>query len=99
MKNRFQGAARAGAMLAFFVLAMGFSAHSRADDESTHAGGGVAPPAQQQLVRFPALKAGGVRSDNVMLITDSGTQSVRAAVFAQRQMSGPAPSAGFCIPR
>ena len=99
MKNRFPSAARAGAMLAFFALAMGFSAHSRADDESTHAGASVAPPAQQQLVRFPALKVGGVRSGNVMLITDSGTENVRAAVFAQRQVSRPAPSAELCISR
>ena len=99
MKNRFSGAPRAGALLAFFALGSGLSAHSRADDESKHAGFGVAPPAQQQMVRFPALKVGGVRSGNVMLITDSGTENVRAAVFAQRKMSGPAASSDFCISR
>ena len=99
MKNLFWGSARAGALLAIFALGSGYSAQAGADDAAKQAGIVEASPAQQQPVRFPLVKVGGVRSGNVMLITDSGTQSVRASELAQRQISRPALSSELCISR
>ena len=99
MKNLFWGAARTSAMLAILALGSGYSAQAGADDSAKQAGAVDAPPAQQQPVRFPLVKVGGVRSGNVMLITDSGAQSVRASELAQRQISRPALSSELCISR
>ena len=99
MQNRIRGSARTVAKLAFIVLGLLGSTHARADEDAKYVVAGVAPAAQQQSVRFPALKAGGVRSGSVMLISDSGTENMRATAFALRVMSRPVPSAGFCIPR
>ena len=86
-------------MLAIFALGSGYSAQAGADDAVKQAAAVDAPPAQQQPVRFPLVKVGGVRSGNVMLITDSGAQNVRASELAQRQTSRPALSAEVCISR
>ena len=99
MKNRFSDSARAGAMLAIFALGSGYSAQAGADDAVKQAAAVDAPAAQQQPVRFPLVKVGGVRSGNIMLITDSGAQNVRSSELTQRQMSRPASSPELCVSR
>jgi hypothetical protein len=94
MKNRYPDLARAGAILAFSVLGSVWSAHARADDEAKPAV--IAARAPEQVVRLPALKVGGIRSGYVMLITESGTENVKSAVLAQRQMAKPSPFSDFC---
>jgi hypothetical protein len=98
MKNRNPDLARTGVLLAFFALGLAWSAHSRADDESKTVIAAVvaAAPAHEQVVRLPALKVGGIRSGQVLMISDSGTEIVQLTVLAQRQMSKPSPFPDFC---
>jgi hypothetical protein len=86
---------KVGATLTCLTIGVAWSAHSRADDETRPVVVAVAAPRQEQpvrvaaprqeqLVRLPALKVGGIRSGDALMITESGTESMKFAEMAQR---------------
>jgi hypothetical protein len=98
MKKRKPDMVRAGAILTFFVLGLAAAASSRADDDAPKTDV-AAMPAPERVVRLPARKVGGVRSGYELLITESGTELLKPATLAQRQLPKPSPFNEFCFVR
>ncbi len=80
--------------MAFLVVGLAWSAQSRAEGEVKVA---VVTPAQEQAVRLPAIKLGGIRGGNILMITENGTEVVKPAMLAQRQLiARPSQFSDFC---
>lgn len=95
MNNRYTNLPRAAAIMAFLVVGLAWSAQSRADDEVKVAAAVTFAPAP--TVRLPAIKLGGIRSGNVLMITENGSEVVKPATLAQRQlMAKPSQFSDFC---
>lgn len=97
MRNRYTSLPRAGAIMAFWVVGLAWSAQLRAEDEVNLA---IVTPAQEQPVRLPAIKLGGIRSGHVLMITENGSEVVKPATLAQRQLiARPSRFQDFCSTR
>jgi hypothetical protein len=95
MKKRYPAVERAGALLACIVMTLPWCATARADEAEKPAPAVAAKPAQP--IRLPALKLGGIRSGQVMMITESGVEHVQATMLAQLQTRKPALLSEFCL--
>jgi hypothetical protein len=79
------------------VLGLSWSATASAEEAAKPEKVAVATPVPAQRVRLPALKLGGIRSGHVLMITESGTENVRATMLAQVQMRKPPLLSEFCL--
>lgn len=94
MRENYMRRAKACGVLAFCVLACLRSAWVYAADEGAPALNPASVPERQ--VRLPAFKVGGLRGGDVILITDSGAERVKATALAQQWVAKPSALSDFC---
>jgi hypothetical protein len=97
MKKNYRDVERAAVMLAWVVLGLSWSVAASAEEAAKSEEVAVATPVPAQKIRLPALKLGGIRSGHVLMITESGTENVRATMLAQLQVRKPPLLSEFCL--
>lgn len=95
MKKRHLSVERAGALLACIALTLAWCAGANAEEAVRPAVVAAGKPAQP--VRLPALKLGGIRGGQVMMITEGGVENVPSTMLAQYQARKPALLSEFCL--
>ena len=94
MKENCNSPAKAGSTLVFCVLAFVSTAWTCAAVEPAPATVPAAAP--ERPVRLPAFKVGGLQGGDVILITDSKTERMKAALLAQQVVARSSQFSDFC---
>jgi len=98
MKKNYRDVESAAVLLAcVVVMALSWSTAASAEEAVKSDEFVFAQSVSAQRVRLPALKLGGIRSGHVLMITESGTENVRATMFAQLQVRKPPLLSEFCL--
>jgi hypothetical protein len=93
MSYGFRSLARMGAIRALLIAGLAWSLYAHADETKIVV---TEMSMQEQLIKLPALKLGGIRGGQVLLITDRSVEMVKFTLLAQHLTPRASPFVDFC---